>query len=479
MNQLKYALLCTGTALLSTSLATAQVTMTPMPTFGTNGWLAPGSTPYLTTGNTERGFSYNPTTNNLVLVARQNVNGVSNNVRILDGTTGADIAGLDNTGVSGGTFAINMVDVDASGAIYACNLSTSATSPFKVYKWDNEALGVTTPPSTAYDSVSGVNRTGDAFCVTGGLVSVAQFAAAGSNNVSASNFVVGPLDGSNASTKFLSVPGTTTTSNDYRLGMTFVDQQTLIGTQGGTARMTSFDTTTGTSSLIASISFAAPQMRACDYAVVGSTPVLAVINSSTSEVTIYDITDPTTPVVLASANATGGSLASNINGTGSVQWGFVAGTQATLYAMSTNQGLQAFNVDFGVLAGTTTLGVGCDGLTLSANSAPALGNSGFELVVGNVPAVSPFAFVGFGTLTISQGTNLAAVGMAGCFGYTNLDLGLYPTGALSGGSGSFGLAIPAVPALIGGSLSSQGVSLSTTTALGIAVSNGLSLQFGF
>jgi hypothetical protein len=59
---------------------------------------------------------------------------------------------------------------------------------------------------------------------------------------------------------------------------------------------------------------------------------------------VYDISNPTAPNLVATGNATSGTLVGNINATGSVQWGDIdhANQTATLYAMSSNQGIQAF-----------------------------------------------------------------------------------------------------------------------------------------
>jgi hypothetical protein len=472
----RFPLLAAAT-LLQASILVAQSTLTPLAGFGTNGWLAPGSTPYLTTGNTERGMSYNPFTGNLVLVARQNVGGISNNVRILSGATGADVGGLDNTGFAGGTFLVNLVDVGDDGAIYACNLATTAASAFKVYKWDSEATGFTTPATVAYNAVAGVARIGDAFAVTGGLLSPAQFAGAGSNNVSASNFVVGSLDGLNTSTAYLSVPGTTVASNDYRLGLTFVDQDTLVGNQGATARLTSFSA--GTSTLDASIALGGAARRALDYAVIGGRNLLAVIDSNSSQVTVFDITVPSAPVVLAQANNTTGTPNGNTNGSGAVAWGAISGNTATLYAMATNNGLQAFQFTLAPAATAVTYGTGCDGLTIGTNGVPTIGNAGFEIAVGNVPLVSPVAFIAFGSTVVNPGIDLTLIGMAGCFSYTSFDLGLFGTNPLVGSTGTYPLPIPNNAALAGSSLAAQGVSLSLLTSLALASSNGLQFTLGF
>ncbi|MBM4063369.1 MAG: DUF4623 domain-containing protein, partial [Planctomycetes bacterium] len=212
MSQFTRNLVAATLAAVAASTALAQSSITPLATFGTNGWLAPGSSPYLGVTHMERGLAYNPVTGNLVLVSRSG----GTFVRLLDGNTGTDLGGFDTTGMTGGTYVVNMAGVDDSGAIYVGNLSTLATSPFKVYKWDSEQLGLLIPPAVVYDALTGVTRTGDSFAIYGGLTTPAVFASAGSNNVSASNFVVGTLDGTNTSTAYLSVPGTSTANNDYR-----------------------------------------------------------------------------------------------------------------------------------------------------------------------------------------------------------------------------------------------------------------------
>lgn len=136
----------------------------------------------------------------------------------------------------------------------------------------------------------------------------------------------------------------------------------------------------------------------------------------------------------------------------------------------------ANDTTLGISAGAFPYGEGCDGLALGANGAPTLGNATFQLAVANVPATAPpLAFVGFGTQIVAPGADLTAIGMPGCFGYTNLDLGLFGPAVVTAGTGLFPLPIPASPSLTGTLLSVQGLSFSTTTALGLASSNGLSL----
>ena len=474
MSRLSLSLLCTTVALLCASNAAAQVTMAPLPGFGTNGWLAPGSSAYLGTGGLERGLAYNPTTGNLVLVSRAG----GNNIRVLNGTSGADLGGLDNTGLTGGgTFPVNMCGIGDDGFIYVSNLVTSAAGNFVVYGWTSETAGLTTPPITIFNASTGISRIGDAFAVTGNFPN-AQFAAAGSSIVSASNFAVGALDTTSAFVPYLSVPGTTTANNDYRLGLTFVDSSTIIGTQGATGRMTIFNGVSAT--VTASIPLGGAPRRAMDYAVIGGTPVLAVIDTNTSIVTLLNLADPNNPLQLAQSTTTTGTLIANGNGTGSVAWGPIVGNTATLYAMSSNQGIQAFTVTFNPLASTTSLGAGCDGYAMVATGLPSLGNPTFSLDVSSpILAALPFAFVAWGSFPVPTGIDLTGIGMPGCFSYTSFDLGLFATLPVVGITGNFPLAIPSALNLAGVSLAAQGVGLSVTTPAGLAASNGMLLNIGF
>ena len=483
MNRTLATLLHIAAAATLAANASAQVTLTPVTGFGTNGWLAPGSTPFLGTTNNERGLAYNPVTGNLLLVSRSG----GNNVRILDSATGADLGGLNTAGVSGGAIVINMVAVADDGSIYVDNLTNAVGVNFKIYRWNDEATGATTPPLVVYSGIPGPLRVGDAFAVFGGSgVTPLQFAAAGSgvvnqtNTTIGSNFVVGPLDFSNNSITYSQIAGTAATgNNDYRLAMTWVDGDTVIGSQGTNARVTTFDPVTQTAVLDATVPVGGAARRAMDYAVIGGVPMLAVIDTNNSAVTVLNVTDPGNPILMASATTTTGALAANVNGAGSVAWGAITGTTARLYAMSSNQGIQAFDFSFGPLASTATYGVGCDGLGLGNTGLPRIGNAGFSLDVTGVSPFTPIAFVAVGTLAVNPGIDLTVIGMPGCFSYTSFDIGLFQTGAVVGTTGSFVLAIPVNTALAGASLATQGVSLSGANSLGLNASNGVSFTVGF
>ncbi len=305
----------------------AQVTLTPLTTFGGgDGWLAPGEGGYtfLGTGTLERGIGYG--NGHLYLVSRSG----GTSVRILNPDTGADLGGLNVTGVSGGTFAANMVGVGGDGAIYAGNLTTSAASPFKVYRWADESA----IPTVAYDASPGLPRVGDSFAVTGSGTGT-TIVASGTGSIGFAS--INPLAGTGAA-----VPVAGTAAGAYRIGLTFVDDNTVIGTQGGSWMLTDFSGTSGT--LVSSISTPSATERLLAYNVVGGLPLLATTDTTSSLVRLYDMSNPTSPVLLASANNTSGALSPNGTGVGSMAWGSITGNSATLYALNANQGIQAFTV---------------------------------------------------------------------------------------------------------------------------------------
>ena len=140
--------------------------------FATNLWtLAPGSRPYLTTGDTQRGLAYDAVSNVVVLVSRS----PSNLVALLSADTGAEIGMLDVSAFYSpytppGTFPINMAGVADDGAVYVANLLASATTDFfSIYRWQNaDPLAL---PSQSYLGNPAVGRLGDTMSVRGAGIS--------------------------------------------------------------------------------------------------------------------------------------------------------------------------------------------------------------------------------------------------------------------------------------------------------------------
>jgi uncharacterized protein (TIGR03382 family) len=352
-----------GAALMAlvSDVAFPVVTMTPLATFGGgDGWLSPGEGGYafLGTGNNERGIAYNQATGNLLLLSRA---AVPLSVRILNGLTGVETGTLAGTAsLSGGTFAGSMISATSAGVIYVANLSTAANtaaSPFKVYQWTSEAAAA---PTTALSHVGNGARLGDTFDAIGtgtGTILAAGYGGTGIGFITATT-----ADGTNftATNVATSAP---VAGGDFRLGLTFVDSDSLIGTQSAAAtRFMDFAGPTGT--LVTSLSLNGLQ-RPMDYAVIGGVPYLAAVDvgtTGTSLVQIYDMTNPGAPVSVATGNATSGPLTGNANASGSVKWGAITGNTAILYAMSTNQGIQAFTVTIPEPATLAFAGFGLLGL---------------------------------------------------------------------------------------------------------------------
>lgn len=377
--------------------------LSPLTTFGSNGWLAPGSIAYLGTVNNERGLAYNPATKNLVLVSRASVSGTATNIVVLNGTTGSIVKLMNADGISGGTFTVNMAGVSSDGQIYVGNLATGGGS-FKVYSWDGESSLV--PPSVPFQwsvpansttsSGTGAYRFGDSFDVYGSGASV-QFAVAGQSTGTTGglgtsfrnngNFLVGTTNTTNTFTLFKGMANTGTTTNNYRSSLSYVDADTLIGMEGGAAKYTDFIVSSGTqqgvnATVVSSIQQGtAPlgstaQYKIIDFVAMGSKSYLAAMRAGDSAtgvganiVDVYDITSAitqlsgTNPVLVASLNVTTGTVA-NTNNTGQIAWGEVTFDPVTqiysapLYALNTNNGVQA--MVFTVPEPSTTLAAaGC------------------------------------------------------------------------------------------------------------------------
>jgi hypothetical protein len=329
---------------VSAPSASAQVTLAPLTTFGTNGWLAPGGT-YLGTVSNERGLT--AANGHVYLVSHANVSGTTANVRILDSTTGADLGGLNNTSISGGTFVVNNAAVGADGAIYVANLTTnSTTSAFKVYKWVTEASA----PTVVYSGNGGIPgaRVGDDLAGFGSGSSTLLAAGYNSSPAVAGNNGFALVDPTAGTGTAIGFTGTPPNAGDFRLGLTFADSSHVLGTAGSSLyRDASFSGSSGT--LIASPAIPDPAGAASDrilgyHVTLWGQALLAVESISDAHVSLYDVTNPAAPVYIASGNATTGTLTANANAVGGIGWLDISPTQSNFYAMSSNQGIEAFAV---------------------------------------------------------------------------------------------------------------------------------------
>jgi hypothetical protein len=316
------------------------ISMQALTSFGSSGWLQPSAFPGVTgTSNAIRSIAFNPVTGSLLYA-----NGSS--VIPVDATTGAIGTALTGTATTGGTIRLNTVAVTTDGVIYGSSLTVnSTTDPFKVYRWASQSSGTT----VSYSGNAGLAgaRVGD---------DIAAFGSDASGSL-AFGFGTTPSVTGNNSFSVVSTGAVGTASavaytggsaGDFRLGITFADADTVLGTQGSaTVRRVSFSGTSGT--LDGSNTLNTNNERGILYFSAYGTPLLATIVtgsvSNMNTVRLYDATNLTTlgtATYLTQINLATSSNA-NANSTGAIAFGTVNGTP-TLYAMNTNNGIQAIQV---------------------------------------------------------------------------------------------------------------------------------------
>jgi hypothetical protein len=240
-----------------------------------------------------------------------------------------------------------MISVAGDGVIYACDLvPNTSTAQFNVYKWATEA----SRPTNAYwgTPIAG-GRVGDTLDAIGSGSSTLLVVGFGQTPVVAGNNGYAMIDPITAKHTQVTFAGTPPNAGDFRLGITFTDSSHVLGTQGSqNLRYTSFSGSTGT--LLGTGTLTTGSQRAMDYTVLGGLPLLASIDTVDSKVRLYDATDPLNLVYINTVTTQSGTLP-NVNGTGSVAWGasfLDAGSdhwKAYLYAMNSNNGIQAFIVE--------------------------------------------------------------------------------------------------------------------------------------
>lgn len=344
-------------AVASIPSSSSAALLTPMASFGGgDGWRAPNEIVtgdlagtatgsnynYLQTGGLERGLAYNPATGHLILASRS---AAGDGLRILDGTTGADIGSLNQGSgvISGGTFPFSAVAAADDGAIYVANSETNVSAnSFKIYRWSGE--GAATPVTYLDSTVPGFTGTpqlGDSLDAVGTGVDTRLAAGAG-------NAVGYAIVTSSGATAVANFSGTTPAPDAYRTGITFAES---VNDVWGKTFNDHLETSTysGSSAVrIDSNNLGQLTETAIDYAVVNGVPLLATMDFATSQVRVYSFArkfgNLYEPELIASAIATSGMLAVNHNGTGSIRFGEIGDTGAVIYALSTNQGIQAFEL---------------------------------------------------------------------------------------------------------------------------------------
>jgi hypothetical protein len=330
----------------TTRVSQAQLTLQPFTSFGGDGWLSPteaGGT--LAAANQVRSMGFDPFTSTVLIPSG------ANTVQRINATTGAyQGAVFNNSGVTGGAIGINTVAATSDGVIYASNLTTNTgASPFKVYRWTSDSSA----PTVAYSGDAGLAnvRVGDNIAVTGadaaGLLGFGYGAGVTSGAftaVSSNGFATVTTGTSGTATGVQPLTGTPTPAvGQFRLGMAFVSPTSVLGTQNTSILANATFTGTSGSVISAPTLTNGGSQRGVGYSVIEGLPVLATIDTVSNDVRLYDATNLAAPSLMSTLNLTTGAPVSNGNGTAQVVFGTVGG-QPVLFALNSNNGIQAFVV---------------------------------------------------------------------------------------------------------------------------------------
>ncbi|MBX3728913.1 MAG: hypothetical protein KF858_06985 [Candidatus Sumerlaeia bacterium] len=196
MKALRHLALGVAACGLLTASAEAQVTGTQIFKVDAGTTLA-----FVANDNLSRGLAYNSATGNLLVASRTG----SNSIHVVNAATGAAIGSPFNaTDITGGTLVLMKVRVDGDGRIYANNLSGSAASTFKMYRWASEASGLANDVrSLVFERVGGSSygyRVGDSMDVTGAGAAVKIIAVGSKGGADTVNNIVVLTDPENDGT---------------------------------------------------------------------------------------------------------------------------------------------------------------------------------------------------------------------------------------------------------------------------------------
>jgi uncharacterized protein YcfJ len=266
-------------------------------------------------------------------------------VSILDGSTGVRTGFFNMTGVSGGTRGFNTVMATSAGEIFGTNLTltTNSTSPLKVYRWANEAAGVAGTLSHTFSiTAASQARLGDASDIIGSGNSVTFVSGKGTGSLDMNGYYSFAFDGTNLNPTSVTVAGTL--NGQFRLGLAYDDAGNVVGKQTGTGNP--YQIANG-STLAGGWTGVSAGESAVDFVSLNGFTLMATIDANSSAVRIYDVTglsgnQTLTPVL--TLNNTTGAPVSNGNSTSDLAFGAINGNSVTLYALNTNNGIQAFTI---------------------------------------------------------------------------------------------------------------------------------------
>jgi uncharacterized lipoprotein YddW (UPF0748 family) len=300
-----------------------------------------GSRAYVTTGTTERGICLNPVTGHALLVSRAGGLGIY----ILDADNGAQLGTMNSSGVtSSATFLLNKIDVADDGVVYAGNLTTSsASSPFVIYRWANESAASTIAYSGSPDAGT-TARWGDTFSVSGSGVNT-RILISGSGATNTVLFTT--ADGANFTANVIN-PQTQVPAAEFSRGLFLGAPNTFFVKNRAvtSGNLYTYDVPSHSASLSSSIlaldNFMQAIALAPTYNLLAGVVDDNSINNSGHSLKVYDISSSTSPTVVSNFNFLtfgSGTNSTNLNFGGAVD---TAGTR--IVALDTQNGVVALQI---------------------------------------------------------------------------------------------------------------------------------------
>lgn len=249
---------------------------------------------------------------------------------------------MDALEAFGGTFPLNMIGVADDGVVYAANLSASlSTVDLKIYRWDDD--GPDTISTVAFEgdpagiddetgSSFNAQRWGDSFAVIGSGTDTRLVLGARASSAVA---VFTTSDGEEFEPTVINGVG----NGSGNLGITFESPDTLYANLGNAPLRRAVIDLAAASATSQSIPTSNVAAVVSPIAVDPEAKLLAGIRLATGpdSLLLYDISDPTAPVLLS--EATFPYDEGNSNGVGAVDFG-----TDVVYALDTNNGLHAFSI---------------------------------------------------------------------------------------------------------------------------------------
>lgn len=303
----------------------------------------PGTRPYLTADNTQRGLAYNPATSNLLVASRS----PSNLVAVLDAATGAFRHALKTTDdngtpvVAGGTLPLNMVAASDDGVVFAGNLVTDGSAAaFTLYRWEDDSPDTAPLALTPVDALAVAQRWGDTMDIRGELPDVEILLGSRSGGAFA---LLTTEDGFTFTGQVFTVDGANASA--FGLGIAFGPGDTVFGTANGQPLVhAAFDRAAGTA-VIARTYAATTVPNAISF--IGTLPssnlLAGVAFENPHNVQLFNLADLDAPVLADQELILPQQV--NANGTGAVDFG-----GGKLFVLDTNHGLRAYTLGAGTPA---------------------------------------------------------------------------------------------------------------------------------